>query len=567
MSHYLAQPTPSFWRSLQYLSDSRLIVAALLLAYVPVVGREVMAESGFNRPLFLKAALGYVFVAVFFSIVIRLVRRSFHTQLLTQILTDIVVIGVIVMAAGGAKSGLGVLMMTPTAGAAILTTPVLAMFIASAASLVLLSESVWRVLTDLSAGGHAVGDGGLLTAASISATLFFLVLIVNLLARRLSAQEELARRRGEDLRNQLSLNQLVIAELDQGVVVFDSEGALKTLNPKARQFLRLSERDETTAIDDAGRRMLANLRALVGSNQTSADVGVGAPGEPQRRFRARVLTAGGAAREQGDIGGDRVVLLEDMAQFEERAQQLKLASMGRMSASIAHEIRNPLGAIRHAGGLLGEQVAEPRLKRLTQIIEQNSVRIDRIVEDVLSISRRSAAREPIDLPDFFSLFLPEFVAQSASSWERISLDLSCEEPLLFDPNHLRQVLVNLLGNALRFASDSQGAIVVQWALREHPSRRDAPAPVLRIIDDGPGVPASDRGSLFEPFFTTDARGTGLGLHMAQELCSSNDAELRYEPLSSARYSGAFVIEPRSQQTDTADAVQSRRSGWQQKQTA
>jgi two-component system sensor histidine kinase PilS (NtrC family) len=550
LAGYLLAPTPSFWRSLRHLSDSRVVVTLLLLAYVPYVSRGGSLDLSFDRQAFLGAAGIYAVVAVLFSFWVRFSQRGFHLQLLGQIVTDIVLIGCIMSAAGGARSGLGVLMITPTAGAAILSTQAVALGIAAIASLTLLGESSWRLLTSDELPGSGT-DGSLFTAAVISATLFILVLFVNLLARRLNAQEDLARRRGEDLSNQLAINQLVIAELDDGVVVLDGAGSLKAVNPKARELLGGAVDAD---IRQGNRRALETLRALAASHQLSADVSLSGPRGRARRLRARILTVpDGEARPAH--GAHRVILLEDLAQVDERAQQLKLASMGRMSASIAHEIRNPLGAIRHAGGLLAEQVAEPRLKRLTQIIEKNSMRIDRIVEDVLSISRRNVAREPIDPPSFFSTFLPEFVDQSACAWERIGIEISSAEPIQFDPNHLRQVLVNLLGNALRFASDSQGAILVRWA--DEPGHADESArPRLRILDDGPGVPDDHRPMLFEPFFTTDSRGTGLGLHMAREFCLANGAQLRYEailrdpavdgadePEGAGRYSGAFVIEP------------------------
>ena len=387
------------------------------------------------------------------------------------------------------------------------------------------------------------------------------MIIVNRLARRLTDQERLAFRRGQDLRNQLAINDLVIAELDQGVVVFNRKGGIKGMNPKARRILGLRRGAPVDAVDKAA---LATLRALIASEQLVTELSIGSGGERKVKIRARVLTAGraglgpaaaggGAGSAAGDLAAldpafealaasagalvDRVVLLEDLEHLEERAQQLKLAAMGRLSASIAHEIRNPLGAIRHAGNLLAEQVPDGPLRRMTAIIEANSLRIDRIVEDVLSIARRSAAREPVHLPQFFNAFLPEFVAQVDTSWERIALEFNSSEAMLFDPNHLRQVLVNLLGNALRYASDTPGAIVVRW------QASDDRQPVLRVLDDGPGIDAAARRHLFEPFFTTEARGTGLGLHMAQELCAANGADLRYETRTGDRYVGGFVIEP------------------------
>lgn len=562
---YFSQPTPSFWRSLRHLADSRVLVVVLLLAYVPFVERSPDYQLPFDRPLFIASCLIYLAIALGFSAWVRSSQTAFQVQLLGQIAVDIVMIGLIMSAAGGVKSGLGVLMITPTAGAAILSTLPMALCISAIASLALLGESAWRFLVREASIPQA--EGGLFTAAAISTTLFILVLLVNLLARRLNVQETLAQRRGEDLRNQVAINELVIAELGEGVVVLEADGGLKALNPKARQILGGKDEAEILASNQRG---LETLRALAASSQASSELNLTTVTGGVRRLRARVLTV---PDEENRPVSDRVVLLEDLADLDSRAQQLKLASMGRMSASIAHEIRNPLGAIRHAGGLLAEQISEPRLRRLTQIIETNSVRIDRIVEDVLAIARRTVVREPIDLPAFFSLFLPEFIDQSGTFWERVTVELDCPVEIQFDPNHLRQVMVNLVGNALRYATRTEGAILVRWVFEadESSSRR---VPRLRVFDDGPGVPADQRDMLFEPFFTTSVRGTGLGLHMAREYCQANGAHLYYQARLAGdshdtgqpdrRYSGSFVIEPLdSTQVMREPAAARPRRTWQQ----
>ncbi len=234
-------------------------------------------------------------------------------------------------------------------------------------------------------------------------------------------------------------------------------------------------------------------------------------------------------------------MIEDQQEVEERARQLKLASMGRLSASIAHEIRNPLAAIRYANGLLAEQVAQPAQQRLARIIEDNSVRIDRIVEDVLSIARRERPTlERIDVGRFLETLVAEFVTLSGAPRARIEVIVETDEALEFDARHLRLVLVNLMTNALRYATNADGALCLQW-------RRGAGDRLeFRVADDGPGLPAEMLEHAFEPFFTTEARGTGLGLYLAREFCVANQAALRYERgAPGERRGGAFVIVPRS----------------------
>ena len=389
-----------------------------------------------------------------------------------------------------------------------------------------------------------LGQAGVLGAAC-----FLTALSVNWLAARLQAQEELAYRRGEDVRNQLAVTQKVIAESQQGVLVVSAQGMVRTMNRAARTMLGVDEQQRIGGED------LLPLRSLLGRDwpklverfaqwqhqvpDRSVEVELIAAStrtQPGNASRVRVRLI--AALEQPDA--DAVILVENLHELEQRAQQLKLASMGRLSASIAHEIRNPLGAIRHANSLLAEQLDSEPLSRLARIVEGNTVRINRVIEDVLSISRGApAVDESIDMGPFLNEFLPEFGAQTGTDQRRIEVSLETAEPMRFDSNQLRQVLVNLVGNALRYATREPAAVLITW--RKLRSGRLE----LGIADDGPGLGADAEAYAFEPFFTTESRGTGLGLYLARELSALNGANLRYQRLRAGdRYSGVFLIEPR-----------------------
>ncbi|MDO5103279.1 MAG: histidine kinase dimerization/phospho-acceptor domain-containing protein [Lautropia sp.] len=560
--HGLREPPRSqsstFWTSLRYLADGRLIISLLLLIYIPVLGPDQSGVQAPSRSLFVGLTVFYLGFALASSVLVRKLQRGFAYQLFAQVTVDILMIGLIVYASDG-RSGLGALMITPVAGAAILSAPRPSLAVAAAASLTLLGETAWRILKRHETMGASTIGNELMIAAFISASLFFTALVVNRLARRLAMQEWLAIRRGEDLRNQRAINALVVAELDQGVMVFDPRGVPKDMNPKARAMLKLPM---GVPVSEADPRALAQLRQILDAPGKVVDMQIGGPGQGHW-IRARVLTGTSHALRVDDGGEqpyypdadngragrallDRVVLLEDLKRVEDRAQQLKLASMGRLSASIAHEIRNPLGAIRHAGNLLAEQVQAPHHKRLTAIIENSTLRIDRIIEDVLSMARRGATRESLSLPVWQAQFMPEFLADKQVPPERIVWQFDTDQPMLFDPNHLRQVMVNLLVNALRYASEVPGAIRVCWCLDAQGKAQ------LWVLDDGPGIEAAQRQHLFEPFFTTEARGTGLGLHMTQELCTANGASIRYELpgmldecLAQGRHVAGFVITPAS----------------------
>jgi len=519
----------SYWQALRYLGLSRLVVAALLIAYVPLFRAGIDFEEGVDSELFLAVAGGYFGTAIVFVLLARTRRLGFELLLRAQVVADLVALTLLVHAAGGVRSGLGVLLILPTAAAAILSGARLTLFFAATAALLLLLETGWRGLRGDATESHFLQAG--LTGAAMLVT----VVLVNRLARRLDTQERLAARRGEDLRRQLAITQVVISELPDGVVVLGERGEMRASNRSAREMLGPAE----PGADPPG---VAVLWAALGTGAHRADEPIefvvprrDAPG---RRLRARRLGGPGAA--------GTVLMLEDLGRVEQRAQQLKLASMGRLSASIAHEIRNPLGAIRHANGLLAEHLHEPQLRRLATIVEDNSLRINRIVEDVLSISRRAGA-SPAALPAATALpqMLAEHLGQSGADRARVACRIDSPQPVWFDADNLRQVLANLLDNALRYASAANGAVTLEWA---------EPAPgraMLRVSDDGPGVAPSIREHLFEPFFTTEPRGTGLGLHLARELCSANGASIRYEPPGDNPPSrSAFVVEPRPAPTGT-----------------
>ena len=526
---------PSYWRSLGYFSLARLVVAAALIGYVPLLQGTAGLDETFDSQLYLPVAVAYLAAAALFVVVSRPGLVQLRRLASLQIAVDLIALSVLIHAVGGARSGLAVLLILPNAGAAILTDRRVALFFAAVSTLVLLFDTGFRLLLG------EVTESAFLPAGLIGAALFATVVIVNRLALRLEVQERLAWQRGEDLRNQLAVTQAVISELQDGVVVLGDRGELRAINRSAREMLG-GAADPTSLVPG-----LLPLRAALGVRSPSAGseaLPQVAPGQvveftlasgaqdADRRLRARRL--GGPAGVS-----DAVVVLEDLGRLEDRAQQLKLASMGRLSASIAHEIRNPLAAIRHANGLLAEAQAEAGNRRLAAIVEDNCVRINRIIEDVLSIARRgSAAPEPLPAARFLEQTVAEYLAQAGGDPRRVECRVLLEEPIWFDAGHLRQVLLNLLGNALRHASERAGAVRVEW-------ESDASGrPVLAVSDDGPGVPPASRMHLFEPFFTTEARGTGLGLHLARELCTANAATIRYRPASDhPPLRSAFVVEP------------------------
>jgi two-component system sensor histidine kinase PilS (NtrC family) len=320
--------------------------------------------------------------------------------------------------------------------------------------------------------------------------------VTSWLAARVAAQERLARQRGRELATQTRVNQLVIEDMNDGVLVLDRAGRVVQHNPQAQQLL------------GAGSLLGAGISTLVPGFAGSAEIEVGG-----RDIRLRPLERSGAEHS--------VLLVEDTTRAREQAQQLKLAALGRLTANIAHEIRNPLAAISHAAELLGEEKRAEDRARLTRIIYDNAGRLERLVSDVLQLNRRDrVSAAPLRLQPWLTGFVAEFVANEQVPAERIALELRRESWIEFDREHLHQVMWNLLRNAARYARPEPGAI--RLVLDGYADRVE-----LSVLDNGPGVPASIQNQLFEPFFTTEAKGTGLGLYLARELCAANRATLEY----------------------------------------
>lgn len=515
-------PAEPPWRTLQYFALARVLVVSGLLLSVAAVGGSLKLFEVPDHSLPL--AVGYFTTASALALLVLYVRRQFTLQLVVQLGTDLAFITLLIVAGGGLRGGIMVLYLLPLAGASLMLTTAPALFVCALAVLALLTDATLRALAGQSS------ETTLFQTGLYGAALFAITGLLRLLSSRLAVQEQLARARGRDLHNQLEINRLVIAQMEQGVLVVDSETRVRANNRAARLMLGLSSSAQLTG------RQLLELQAVrplaeaflrwreaerasgSWSNTMMQPLVPGQHPMPEMQLRARF------ARPASQTSDEFVVFLEDVRAVEERAQQLKLAAMGRLTASIAHEIRNPLAAISHAGQLLAEDSTEPLQQRLSGIVRENTQRLNRLVEDVLRVARREAPLgDDIELGEFVSDWLVEFERDRQLHPGRIVLSVEPKAMVKFELSHLRQVLFNLVDNALRFATAKRGAVEI---LVEH-AVDDGGRVRLWVFDDGPGIAADARGALFEPFYTTRAGGTGLGLYIAREFCVANRCELVY----------------------------------------
>ena len=500
-----SQMSASHWDSLRYFDYYRVCLAVLLFAS-SLLNWPSLSLGGSDLGRFHLLVTSFYLLATVASLMaVNHYRRHFNRQLSLQVLVDVAVLTVLMHFGGGLRSGIGAMLLVVLAGAGLVGQGRLVLFYAAMATLSVLLEQSYRAFR----ADFEVVD--FFQAGLFCAGFFGVAISARLLAVRVIANEELARRRGIDLHNQMLVSQRVIEEMQDGILVLTRDGIVKQHNPRAEVLLGLGDPSE---------RMLSNYSSELSRSfsewcerASDAPVLVRAPASGLH-LRVRFISTDSSER-------DVLVFLEDIGRLREQARQFKLAALGRLTANIAHEIRNPLSAIRHAGELIGETNSDPTSGRLLRIVLENTQRVERIVSDVLELGRRDRLhREMIDLRQVLPLFIDEYSLKEKVDAGLVRLDIAGAGKLCFDRSHFHQVLWNLLGNALRYSRKETGSISLSVRDRSRDNCVE-----LHVIDDGSGVDESVREQIFEPFFTTHSRGTGLGLYIARELCEANGAHL------------------------------------------
>ncbi len=503
------------WRLLRYFNGYRAFIACAAAVYA-LAGIHISPFGDTNRALFSGTAL--IYAALMVAGLVSSWRRwpSFETQTGILSFLDVILLTILLHASGGLSSGLGLLLVVSVGGSSLLLGTRLTIFFAALATVAIGVEVNWAFLTGGFWSTDGYTQGGLLGFG-----LFATATLSHALAERLRATEALAQRRGVDLANLSQINDLIIQRMQSGVLVCDSGGQVHMLNKSARDFLGLRE-------PLSGKPHLADISASLATQMADWLARSAA-----NRGRQLVTTRGGytllprfLAIGDGKNSGV-LVFLEDTAILKQQAHQLKMSALARLTASIAHEIRNPLGAIIHAGQLLSESTGQTgEEKRLVRIIDDQSRRMNVIVENVMQLSRRDHVNPVVlDLTAWTKDFAHQFAETGGKPPEIISVNTPGTIEVCMDPDQLAQVIGNLCQNALRHSPPFTGQPLIALKAGTDSDRR----PFLDVIDWGSGIPPEIVDNIFDPFFTTTPRGTGLGLYIARELCEGNGARLDYHP--------------------------------------
>ncbi|MGZ8164314.1 MAG: sensor histidine kinase [Methylobacter sp.] len=498
-------PAPQAWLLLKAFLIYRFMLACLfIILFYSSFGPSLLGAN--NNQLYLYSSASYLILSILSGICIfwRLTGYTSQAQLL--IFTDILILTLLMHACGGIKSGMGILLAVSIASGGLLIGGRCAMFFAALASLAVLTEQIFADYA------QSLATTSYTYAGMLGASYFTIALLSYILAQRSEQILQLANQQKQTISKLEELNQYIIQHMQSGIIITSKDETIQMANEASLRLAHLQVQPGN--LEYISKDLSLAFRVWLADSEQNF-VLLQLPNQSEIHIRFMLLPT------RHEIL--YMIILENIALYNQRLQQSKLASLGQLTASIAHEIRNPLGAISHAGQLLSEN---PQLssqdRRLTEIIQTHSTRVNHIIEDILQLSRRAASnREKLQLKPWLNNYMKNFILEHDVNADTFKLSHT-DEPLcaLMDPNHLKQILDNLCQNALKYGKPETGQIVL-YALRFQQT------PCIEIIDNGGGISPEHISHLFEPFFTTSPSGTGLGLYISKGLAELNQAKLSY----------------------------------------
>lgn len=515
-----AEETTEFIRQWQGFMTARVTLATVMFAL-----QSAMYLTGFSQNgLLLAVSVGYCIATIASKVIDKphLLSNSFNWSWFTLVGIDVLVFTVM-QVMQGSNINYTPLYALPILLSAVLGQMRLALGSAAGVTMVLLGNTLWISLA------HGVEATASYIQAALSGLGYFVIaLLANQLSSRLASAGQRARRNQAAANIQRQVNELVIESLPDGVLIVDGNGQVLAANPAARQILGQTHAINEVLFDLKSRPAWAPLwhlaRICIGVGEsTEEDVNLEYSSNNMQRIRVRTRLA--APKR---AGGENlcVLFMQDLRSLEAQLRTEKLLSMGRMSAAVAHEIRNPLAAIVQANALLEEDISDSKQQKLIGMIGQNARRLGKIVDDILQTAHISSGER---LESAFAIPLQESTQRICQEWAqqngedyRLLITLDGDEThVRFDYEHLRRVLINLLDNASRYAQKSMDAIqVTSCTLPNYVA-------ALSVWSDAPPIEQSVERHLFEPFFSSESRSSGLGLYICRELCRRHGATLSY----------------------------------------
>lgn len=504
---------PETQRSLQVYGIYRIILAALLLL-VFLVQSMTEVDRAHRPELFLFAVVAYFLASISTHIYASIKRYELANSLLFLLffVVDIAALTLIAHASGGLSGGLSLLMTLTVATAGIFFRDELAILVAALASIAVVLNGAYLVQLEVTP------KDSLLATGLLGVIFFATAILIQRLAKRIEVSQELAAQKSKALSYTQHLNHLIVQRMQTGVLVVDKQFTIHSANQSAVELLQLPSASNNgslslpTALLNRLKQWQERPHVRTSPFQLNKE-----SSHVQAEFTP--LTS--------EDSNNILVFLEDTRRARQQAQQIKLASLGRLTASIAHEIRNPLSAINHAAQLMNEsQTIDDEDQKLCKIITKHSARMNKTIENVLQLSRRNASN-----PQRITLkkWLSEFIESLQLNQPNVHIELECDSENIqasFDPSQLDQVLTNLCSNGLRYSERATGNALLLLRVATHARTT---IPYLEVIDDGEGIDAKQQDQLFEPFYTSEQSGTGLGLFIAKELCEANQSRLNYWP--------------------------------------
>ena len=493
----------------------RVVLSVALLAIFFLEPYRQPLVGNLKPELFLYATSTYLLLNLIALIIVLPKNSQFSSQqLCANFSIDIIALILILDASGGVPSGVGILMVMVIAASSIMLRGQLAILIAALASLTIIADTISLVVE------QHLDTSSLLIAGLLGTILFITSFFIQNLASRIRGAQLIADQRAIDVSKLQMLNQQIVQRMRTGILVTDHDGQVVMANTAATELLAAAELQKINlqiSLPTLPNKLMQQFRHWLEYPQYSTPPFRSTQTGPEIQANFSAIT--------NDDRTDILIFLEDNRRLAQQAQQMKLASLGRLTASIAHEIRNPLGAISHAAQLLKESENLSQAdQRLCDIINNHSDRMNKVIKNVLQLSSRNAPEpEKISLRHWLEQFVNEFSTVDYPNADiRLTIKHDCE--VTIDCSQLNQVLTNLAQNGLRHSQQHSGHPTLHLQAYTNTTTQ---LPVLDIVDDGPGIADDAREKLFEPFYTTETKGSGLGLYISRELCQANEARLDY----------------------------------------